>query len=99
MHPVAHLLVGRAGQAHPARLANAFQPSGDVDAVAHQVAVALLDHVAEMDADPELDAALGRHASVALDHGVLHFDGAAHRVHERNSMMLPSPVRFTTRPW
>ena len=35
---------------------NAFKPGGDVDAVAHQIAVAFLDHVAEMNADPELDA-------------------------------------------
>ena len=33
-----------------------------------------------MNADAELDAALGRHAGVALDHAVLHFDRAAHRV-------------------
>ena len=33
-----------------------------------------------MDADAELDAALGRHAGVALDHAVLHLDRAAHRV-------------------
>ena len=33
-----------------------------------------------MNADPELDAALGRHASVALDHARLHLDRAAHRV-------------------
>ena len=38
----------------------AFQPGGNVDAVAHQIAVALLDDVAEMDADAELDALLGR---------------------------------------
>ena len=53
---------------------------GDVDAVAHQVAVGLLDDVAQMDADAELDAALGRQAGVALDQAVLHFDRAAHRV-------------------
>ena len=41
---------------------------------------ALLDDVAEMDADAEFDAALGRHAGVALDHAVLHFDRAAHGV-------------------
>ena len=41
---------------------------------------ALLDDVAEMNADAELDAALGRHAGVALDHAVLHLDRAAHRV-------------------
>ena len=28
-----------------------------------------------------LDAPLLRDARVALDHGVLHFDGAAHRIH------------------
>ena len=33
---------------------------GDIDAVAHQVAVAILDHVAEMDADPKFDALVGR---------------------------------------
>ena len=34
-----------------------------------------------MDTDAELDAALGRQASVALDHTALHLDGAAHGVH------------------
>ena len=57
-----------------------FEPRGDIDAVAHQVAVGLLDHVAEMNADAELDAAVGRQAGVALDHAVLHLDCAAHRV-------------------
>ena len=33
-----------------------------------------------MDADAELDATFGRQAGVALDHAVLHFDRAAHRV-------------------
>ena len=41
---------------------------GDVDAVAHQIAVALLDDVAYVNADAQLDAFLGRHADVALDH-------------------------------
>ena len=57
-----------------ARLGQAFEPRGDIDAVAHQIAVALLDDVAEMNADAKLDAALGRHAGIALDHPVLHFD-------------------------
>src|SRR5208282_5492075 len=63
-----------------ARLGDPFQPRGDVDAVAHQVAVALLDHVAEMNADAKFDAALLWYARIALDHGVLHLDRAAHRV-------------------
>ena len=33
-----------------------------------------------MDADAELDPALGRHAGVAFDHRVLQFNGAAHRI-------------------
>ena len=61
-------------------LGDAFQSRGDIDAVAHQVAVALLDNIAEVDADAELDAALGRKASIALDHAVLHLDGAAHGI-------------------
>ena len=68
------------GQTDGAGLGNAFQSRGDIDAIAHQIAVALLDHIAEMDADAELDAALGRKAGVALDHAVLHLDGAAHGV-------------------
>ena len=40
----------------------AFEPRRDIDAVAHQVAIALLDYVAQMDTDAELDAALGRQA-------------------------------------
>jgi hypothetical protein len=34
-----------------------------------------------MDADAELDATLGRKPGVALDHPVLHLDGAADRIH------------------
>ena len=57
-----------------------FETGGDIDAVAHEVAVALLDYVAEMNADAELDAPFGRHAGVALDQAVLDLDGAAHGV-------------------
>jgi hypothetical protein len=37
-------------------LGDPFRSCGNVDAVAHEVTVALLDHIAEMDADAELDA-------------------------------------------
>ena len=33
-----------------------------------------------MNADPKLDALVGRDPCVALDHGMLHFECAAHRV-------------------
>ena len=61
-------------------LGDAFETRGDIDAVAHEVAVRLLDDVAEMDADAKLDAAVGGHAGIALDEAVLHFDSAADRV-------------------
>ena len=41
---------------------------------------ALLDDIAQMNPDAELDAAFGRQAGVALDHAGLHLDRAAHRV-------------------
>ncbi len=64
----------RAGPGDP------LQPRGDVDAVAHQVAVALFDDVTQMNADAKFDALFERDPCVALDHGVLHFECAAHRV-------------------
>ncbi len=67
-------------QADRAGLGDPLQPRGDVDAVAHQIAVALLDHVAQMNADPEFDPPVLRHAGVALDHRVLDLDRATHGV-------------------
>ena len=61
-------------------MSDPFESSGDIDAVAHEVAVALLDYVAQMDADAKLDAAVFRNARIAFNHGVLHLDRAAHRV-------------------
>ena len=80
IEPPLDLPIGVLGQADRAGLGDALEPRGDIDAVAHQVAVGLLDDVAEMNADAELDAAFGRHAGVALDQAVLHFDRAAHGV-------------------
>jgi hypothetical protein len=61
--------------------------------------VSLLDDVAEMNADAELDAALCRHAGVAVDEAALHFDRAGTASTTlRNSMRMPSPVRLKMRP-
>ena len=68
------------GETDRARLGDALQTRGDIDALAHQVAVGLLDDVAKMDADAELDAAIVRQADIALDHAGLKLDRAAHRV-------------------
>ena len=74
------------GQTNSAGLGDTLQSGGDIDAVAHQIAVALLDHVAEMDADSELDATLGRKTGIALDHAVLHLDGAANGVNDASKL-------------
>src|SRR5262249_52904910 len=58
----------------------------DIDAVAHQVAIALLDDIAEMDADADFDVALRRQAGVALDHAVLDLDGAANRIDDASEL-------------
>ena len=61
-------------------LGDALQPRGDIDAIAHEIAVAFLDDVAKVNTDAKLDAALGWQTGVAFDHAALHFDCAAHRV-------------------
>ena len=67
---------------------------------ADQIAVFFLDHFAKMDADAEFDTSVLWRTSVALGHAVLDFDRAAHGVYDvMDSMMLPSPVRLTMRPW
>ena len=81
IEPSLDLPVGLLGQTDRARLANAFEARGDIDAVAHQIAVRLLDYIAEMDANAELNATLRRHARVALHETVLHLDCAANRIH------------------
>ena len=80
VEPALDLPVGLLRQADRARRGDAFQSRGDIDAVAHQVAVALLDDVAEVNANPEDDAAILGHAGIAFDHGALNFDRAAHSV-------------------
>jgi hypothetical protein len=94
-----HLPVGVLGETDGAGFGDAFQPRRDIDAVAHEIAVALLDNIANMDADAKLDAALGWQPSVALDHTVLHLDGAAHGIHDAPELDKDAiAVRLTTRP-
>ena len=74
------LPIGVLRQADRPGLGDSLETRGDIDAVAHQVSIALFDHVAEMNADPEFDAALGRQAGVALHEFVLQLDRAAYGV-------------------
>jgi hypothetical protein len=77
-----------------------LEPRGDIDAVAHQAAIGFLDDIAQMAADAELDAALGR--QTALRSGMPFCTSIAQRTASttlRNSMRMLSPLRLTTRPW
>ena len=79
--PPLHLPISVLRKTNRAGLRNALKPRGDIDAVAHQVAVALLDDVTDVNPDAEFDAVVRlRHAGVALDHRPLDFNGAVHRV-------------------
>ena len=99
LEPPLHLAIGVLREADRAGRGDPLQPRGDVDAVAHQVAVALLDDVTQMNADAKFDTFVERDTRVALNHRVLHF-GAQRTASTtlRNSMTLPSPVRLTMRP-
>jgi hypothetical protein len=39
-----------------------------------------------MNADPKLDAPLWRQTGVALEHSILHLDGAAHRIDDASKL-------------
>jgi hypothetical protein len=77
--------VGGGAEADPARLAQGFESSRDVDPVAEDVAV-LDDDVTDIDAHAEFDAAPRRHRGVAGDHLALHLDRAPHRVDDTGEL-------------
>ena len=77
IEPRLHLPISVLGETDGARLGNAFEPRCNVDTIAHQVAVALLDHIAQMNTDAKFNATLRREATIALEHAVLHLDSAA----------------------
>jgi hypothetical protein len=83
---VPHLAVCIFGNTDAARISNPFQSRGDIDAIAHQVTVALLNNIAQMDPDTELDATLGRKTGIALDHAILQLHCAAHSVHDASEL-------------
>ena len=80
IQPTLDLPIGVLGETNRARLRDALEPRGDIDSIAHQVAVDLLDHIAEMNANSKFDAPVLIHAGVALGHAVLNFDRAANGV-------------------
>src|SRR6185369_13483434 len=57
-----------------------LQAGGDVDAVTKDV-LFIDDDVADVDADTKLDPLLARYTGIALGHGTLHVDHAAHGIY------------------
>ena len=78
IEPRFYLPIGIFRQTDRPRLGDAFKPRGDIHSVAHEITVALLDDIAEMNADAKIDALIGRQAGIALGHAVLHFYRATH---------------------
>ena len=76
---VTDLVAHHPADADAARFGQTFETGGDVDPVAENIAV-LDDDVALVNADPEHDAPVRRHAGVAFRHRALHVHRAAHRV-------------------
>ncbi len=77
---VAHLPVCVFRKANAARLADRLEARRDIDPVAHEVAIRLLDDVAEMDSDADLDALTSGNAGIAVSEPRLHLHGRAHGV-------------------
>ena len=75
----------RARDQDAAGLAQLLQARGDVDPVAHEV-VALDHHVAEVDADAEHDAPVGRRLGLAVGDRLLHRHRAGDRVDHRGEL-------------
>jgi hypothetical protein len=72
------LVISRPRDHQSARRTQLLKPSGNIDAVPHQIAVRLLDDIAKVNANAQRYLALGRYARIAVDHSVLHLDRAAH---------------------
>src|SRR5262245_28059711 len=80
-----NLLIGRSGNADAAGLGYPFKASGNVDPIAEQV-VAFRHYVAEIDADPKLDALLGGNVGIPAIHPALDIDRTAYRVNHGSKL-------------
>jgi len=79
VEPARGILAHPRGDADPARLGQAFEPGRDIDPVAKDVAV-LDDDVALVNADAEVDPAVGRQRAIALGHRRLQLSRTTGRI-------------------
>jgi hypothetical protein len=89
--PRSHLSIGIFRKTNGAGLGDALQSRGNIDAVAHQITVALLDDVAKMYAYPKINTPIRWKTCITFDHTVLHFHGTADRV-DHAAKLDQSPV-------
>ena len=82
---VAHLVADHPRHQNAAGFRQTLQPRRDIDPVAIDV-VAVHDHVADIDTDPEIDPRLRGNVGVSLQHAALDFDYTAHCVHDRGEL-------------
>ena len=76
------MVVGGAGDENPARIAQLLQAGGNVHAIAEKI-VALDDDIAQIDADPEHDAAVRRNFGLMCGDLFLQRDREGCGVHDR----------------
>ena len=81
VEPVVDLIAHGARDADAAGLGEHLETRRDVDAIAKNIVV-LDDHVAQIDADAELDPPRRRHIGIAPRHPALDFGCACHRVYD-----------------
>ena len=94
---VPDLLVDGLGDANGARLGERLEPGGDVDAIAKDV-VAIDDHVAKIDTDPELETPFRRDGVVDGTRCSLHLDGAVQRVDDARKIRQQAVARGADDP-
>jgi hypothetical protein len=81
INPVSYLPIGVFREANSSWFADAFEARGWVDAIAHQIAIAFLDYVANMDADTKDDLPLRWQSCIPLGDSVLDFKPTPNGVH------------------
>ena len=77
---VVDLLISIFGNQDAARVREAFQPSGDVDAGAVNID-AVCHNVADIDTDAELHTPIRNHVLITPGHSPLNFDRTGHTIH------------------
>src|SRR5829696_5259337 len=77
--PVSDLIPHGSREAYPTRLGQALQACRHIYSIAEEV-VLIVDHIAEIDADPEQNAPVLAQVGIPVEHAPLHLDGTAHRL-------------------